>query len=334
MLQHVRARAHDAHVAFQHIDELRQLVDVRLAHDVSPARLARVILGGLQRIRLGIHLHASELVAVELLVVQPVSFLLEEHRSRHRQLRDNRHDNQDEGEERTQEEQGEHDVERPFQHLVACPAQRVRPQAQERHVADHVEVHPVVQVVVDVRHAVEMHQVVLAVIDNRPDDGVFPRRQTAEQKVRVTLFLQPFGYFLRRAQVRAFLREIRVRLEVEIPFHPESGPVLACQFVIQLPVVFRAAHQHHVAHIASFGAVFFQHPPGQDTENGQADTQQQQEAQVEERPRIHELSYAQDDARHDAEEHRAPEHLAQNLVGEHLPSVEHDADLHARNEIT
>lgn len=87
------------------IDKLRQFVDACFSHDVSPACLARVILGSLQRVGLCVHPHAPELIAVELLVVQPVSFLLEEHRSRHGQFGDNGHNEQDNREERTQKQQ-------------------------------------------------------------------------------------------------------------------------------------------------------------------------------------------------------------------------------------
>ena len=45
--QHVRARSYEAHVAFEHIDELRQLVDVGFAHQVTEFEFAWVVLGGL-----------------------------------------------------------------------------------------------------------------------------------------------------------------------------------------------------------------------------------------------------------------------------------------------
>ena len=37
VLEHVGARADDAHVAEQHVDELRELVEAGVAHDLSPA---------------------------------------------------------------------------------------------------------------------------------------------------------------------------------------------------------------------------------------------------------------------------------------------------------
>ena len=94
VLEHVRTRAHNAHVALKHIPELRQFVDVRLAHYISPFGLARVVLRCLQFVGIGVDLHAAELVAVEFLAVQSVALLAEEHRSRHGQLRHYRHDDQ------------------------------------------------------------------------------------------------------------------------------------------------------------------------------------------------------------------------------------------------
>lgn len=35
VMQHVRTRTHDAHVALQHVDKLRELIDVRLSHEVA-----------------------------------------------------------------------------------------------------------------------------------------------------------------------------------------------------------------------------------------------------------------------------------------------------------
>ena len=37
VLEHVGARADDAHVAEQHVDELRELVEAGVAHDLAPA---------------------------------------------------------------------------------------------------------------------------------------------------------------------------------------------------------------------------------------------------------------------------------------------------------
>lgn len=105
MFHHVRARTHYAHVAYQHVDELRQLVDVRLAHDVPPLGLSWVVTGCLQGVCLGIHFHAAELQAVKIFAVQPGSFLPEEYRTGHGQLGDDAYHNKYRDKQRAEESQ-------------------------------------------------------------------------------------------------------------------------------------------------------------------------------------------------------------------------------------
>ena len=45
--KHMRTGTDDAHVAFQHVEELRELVDVGLADEVAEGKFSRVVLGGL-----------------------------------------------------------------------------------------------------------------------------------------------------------------------------------------------------------------------------------------------------------------------------------------------
>ena len=82
MEQHVRARPYEAHVAFEHIDELRQLVDVGFTHQVAEFEFARVVLGGLYAVAVFVDVHASELQAIELFSVQSVPLLFKENRPR------------------------------------------------------------------------------------------------------------------------------------------------------------------------------------------------------------------------------------------------------------
>ena len=261
VLQHVRTRAHDAHVAQQHVDELRQLVDVRLAHDVAPLRLPRVVLRCLQRVRLRVHLHAAELQAVELLSVQAVALLTEEDRTRHSDFRDDAHDDQDWDEQRAEEAQREDDVESALQHPVLYPAQRLLVQGQAGHAAHHAEVHLVVEVVVHVRHAVEPDDVVLAVFDDRKDLVLHPRRQAAvEAPHRLTVLLQVGDHVLRRAEVGTLLREVLVGHRVEISAHAVADRRVAGQLVVQRHVVLRAAHEHHAVPVAYPLPVLHQQP--------------------------------------------------------------------------
>ena len=57
MGQHVRPWSHDAHVADQHVPELWQFVDVGLANEITEGELARIVLGGLQAIGIGVDVH-------------------------------------------------------------------------------------------------------------------------------------------------------------------------------------------------------------------------------------------------------------------------------------
>jgi len=111
-----------AHVAEQHVDELRQLVDIGLAHDVAPLGLAGVVLCGLQGVGLVVDLHAAELDAGELLAVEAVALLAEEYRSGHREFGDDGDHYQYGDEQGAEEEQREHYVECALDHTVLYPA--------------------------------------------------------------------------------------------------------------------------------------------------------------------------------------------------------------------
>ena len=95
------AWAHNRHVAFQHVPELRPLVEVALTQPQPDARRARVVLIGPDRsgVRFRIDRHRAELVNHELLAVEAHPLLLikdracsialdeprdDEHRHRHR----------------------------------------------------------------------------------------------------------------------------------------------------------------------------------------------------------------------------------------------------------
>lgn len=57
MMEHVGAWLNDAHVAFEHIDKLWQLVNIGLAHEIAKRKLARVVLGGLNIVGILIDVH-------------------------------------------------------------------------------------------------------------------------------------------------------------------------------------------------------------------------------------------------------------------------------------
>ena len=82
MRQHVRSRPHDTHIALQHIPELRQFVDVRLTHKVAEGVFPRVVLRGLHLVSILVHVHRTELQAVEILTIHTSAQLFEEDRPR------------------------------------------------------------------------------------------------------------------------------------------------------------------------------------------------------------------------------------------------------------
>ena len=79
MGEHVGTRPHDTHVADEHIEELRQLVDIVFPDKVAERELAGVVLGGLFAVRILVDVHRAELIAPEGLAVEPRALLLEEH---------------------------------------------------------------------------------------------------------------------------------------------------------------------------------------------------------------------------------------------------------------
>lgn len=78
VVQHVWSWTHDTHVASQHIEELRKLVDVGLPHEVSKGKLAWVVLRSLCQVGILVHVHRAEFNALEGLAVDARSVLTEE----------------------------------------------------------------------------------------------------------------------------------------------------------------------------------------------------------------------------------------------------------------
>ena len=333
MLQHVRTGTYDAHVAQQHIDELRHLVQVGLPHDVAPLGLAGVVLGSLQGVGLGIHLHAPELDDVEFLVVQPVPLLAEEEGTRHGQLGQDGDHQQDEGKEGAEEEKGEHDVEGTFHHLVGRFAQRVTAQTEVGDIAQHVQVHPVLQVVMQVGHTVEVYQVVFAIVDD--GDNVVPvdRRKSAEQVLYLRMVLQIGGYLLGFAQVRTFFRKTGIGLEIEVAVYPVTRKGVVHHLVVQFEVAGRSADQYDVAQVASLAAVYLH----QGTESQAVGTDHQEaeadvgEVEVAVYPYI--LQDGEGQPGDDGEIHRIPENFHHNLIGVYLAQVQNHAVLAGGHQV-
>src|SRR5690606_5111913 len=76
----MRARSHQRQAAHERVEELRQLIDRRLADEAADAGHARIVPGhGFLRRRVGlVRIHGAELVDLDLLIVEAVALLLEE----------------------------------------------------------------------------------------------------------------------------------------------------------------------------------------------------------------------------------------------------------------
>ena len=125
-----RASAHKAHIAAQYIKKLRQLVNARLADELAHLGHAGVVLHlehqavhlvlGHQLLfaLLGVHVHAAQLVDVEVPSVAAHALLLEEERPGAFDLEGDRHDRNDRNAEDAAH-QTAHDVHAPLGDLVA-----------------------------------------------------------------------------------------------------------------------------------------------------------------------------------------------------------------------
>lgn len=92
VIQHVRSRTHDTHVALQYINKLRELINIRLSHEVAERKLSWVILRRLSLVRILVHMHRTELQTHEGITIQTRSSLTEEDRARTLNLDNQRND--------------------------------------------------------------------------------------------------------------------------------------------------------------------------------------------------------------------------------------------------
>lgn len=77
MVKHVGTWAYNTHIAFEHIEELRQLVNIRLTHEITESKFTRVILCCLHKIGIFVDMHGTELIALEFTTVHTRAGLFE-----------------------------------------------------------------------------------------------------------------------------------------------------------------------------------------------------------------------------------------------------------------
>ena len=314
VLEHVGARADDAHVAEQHVDELRELVEAGVAHDLAPAGDAGVALRGLQAVGLGVDLHAAELKAGELLAVESGALLAEEHGAGHRKFGHDGHNQQYGNEKSAEEKQREHYVEHALHDAVLDSAERLVAQTQAGHAAHHYEVHLPVDVVAYVRHAVEAHDVVLAVSDDGHDQILMSRRQTAEQGAYLLAVLLHVGDdLLRSAEILAVRGELRVRFEIEIAEHLVAYRGVVGKLFEQRGVVLGASDEHHAVPAAGMPPIALQHETQTHPEAGDQHKHGQQAQQPLPPQRHQEVSERQQRGGQYGEQHNVAQHQHHDL---------------------
>ena len=242
VLKHVRPRADDGHFALEHVDELRQLVDARLAQEVAEPGFAGVVLGRLEPVGVGIDPHRAELDALEYLAVFAVALLPEEDGTLRGQLGADGHEEADERKERREEKRRYDDVERPFDEPVGCLAQRLFADVEDRHVAQQFEVHRALHVVAQVGHVEEPDEMVFAEVHDR--EYLFQitvGREAAVYFVHV-VFAEPFQHVVHLAQKRSVSRQFLLGVVGEESENPVSRVVVVDHFVIDFEGVVLAAH--------------------------------------------------------------------------------------------
>ena len=168
MRQHVRSRTDNRHIPPQHVPELRQLVDVRLSHEVAEGIFPRVVLRRLQPVRVLVHVHRAELIAVEVPSVQSRAQLFEEDRPRTLYLY-NKVDDGEQQRREAQERHRQHDVERPLQRLVHRVLQRVLIRRIDFHVVQELPLQVQAYRLHRYRHVVEPHDAMVTQPRHLPD---------------------------------------------------------------------------------------------------------------------------------------------------------------------
>jgi hypothetical protein len=115
-------------------------------------------------------------------------------------------------------------------------------------------VHAVAQVVAYIGHAVEMYQVVLAIVDDRHDLFAQCRGQAAVKLVHLVL-CQVTDNLLRFSQIGTTGGEFGIGGGVEIAQYPVAGGSVGAHFMVQLGYIFGASQIEDRTEISSMASV-------------------------------------------------------------------------------
>lgn len=155
MLQHVRPRAHHAHLAPEHVNELRHLVQVGLAQQATYTCQPRIVAAGLLRMRLTVHPHAAEFDTLELLVVLARAGLPEEDGTFRFQLDQQAYQRHQPGQHQQQHQAAEGDVEDALAYAVAPIIQRLAARAQHGDIIQVIHMESAVHHIAHIGHHAE-----------------------------------------------------------------------------------------------------------------------------------------------------------------------------------
>lgn len=118
----------------------------------------------------------------------------------------------------------------------------------------HFKVHAVTQVVAHIGHAVEMYQVVLAIVDDRHDLFAQCRGQAAVKLVHLVL-CQVVNGLLRFSQIGTAGGELGIGGGVEVAQYPVAGSGIGGHFMVQLGYIFGASQIEDRTEIPSMASV-------------------------------------------------------------------------------
>lgn len=118
MAKHMRAGTDNAHVSFQHIEELRQLINIGTSHEITKLEFSWVVLGSLNSVRILVDMHGAELNDLKRLPVYACPLLTEENWTRALYLNDYT-DNQDYWQQANAYDKRHHNIEHTLYETIA-----------------------------------------------------------------------------------------------------------------------------------------------------------------------------------------------------------------------
>src|SRR3954466_1036711 len=214
----MRSRADDTHAALQNVDELRQLVQRRLAQKSTQRCHAMIIACGLRDLVTVLeYLHGAKLVDQNLFAVEAVTSLPEQHRSARSQLY-RQGDRQHEGRYQNQNQRRENDVAGTLDKPV-CAVEWRFTYGKHRNAADrfHARLDKVVQK--NIRHKIHRRSCVMKVTQQSQNARLRSHGQRDVNQIDVV----PLDILGKLAQIAEIVINLKVQVTVpaaivEIPF--------------------------------------------------------------------------------------------------------------------